>query len=436
MFLRSSFSRFSILLALMAPLPSTALAGEWSVPLAGNLFRSAPEPGGGAIGRQAGVTIGNADEVHSVYFRTDRAGTIRLGLKGRSTQGTAEIRATVNQNSLTATLQDAAEREYPLGEVKVSGEGVSGAGYVRVDLQKTSPEGTLRLSDLLVSCDDESMSLGYVKTNEGNMFYWGRRGPSVHLRYRVPTKNNLTYAYNEITVPEGQDAIGSYFMSNGFGEGYFGFQVNSESERRVLFSVWSPFHTDNPQDIPAEDRIVTLAKGDGVTAQDFGNEGSGGQSFLVYPWRSATTYRFLTEVKPDGAGNTEYTSWFGDKTQNEWRLIATFRRPKTDTHLTGFHSFLENFSPAYGHVPRSANYANQWVRDVEGQWHESTGSRFTADATARGRHRLDYAGGASGDHFFMRNCGFFADPVALDQDFERESSAGQKPEIDFDELPR
>ena len=30
-------------------------------------------------------------------------------------------------------------------------------------------------------------------------------------------------------------------MANGFGEGYFGIQVNGPNERRVLFSVWSPF---------------------------------------------------------------------------------------------------------------------------------------------------------------------------------------------------
>ncbi len=72
------------------------------------------------------------------------------------------------------------------------------------------------------------------------MFYWGRRGPSVHLTYTVPQDVDLEYAYSEIVVEEGDDPVGSYFMANGFREGYFGIQVNSSQERRVLFSVWSP----------------------------------------------------------------------------------------------------------------------------------------------------------------------------------------------------
>lgn len=176
--------------------------------------------------------------------------------------------------------------------------------------------------------------------------------PSVHLNYETPKDVSLQYAYSEITVPVGMDIEGSYFMANGFVEGYFGFQVNGPQERRVLFSVWSPYKTDNPKDIPEEQRIAKLASGPGVRVGEFGNEGSGGQSFLVYPWKAGVTYRFLTEVKPDPTSkeHTHYTAWFGDKSQDEWRLIASFRRPKTSTYLKGFHSFLENFNPQFGHL--------------------------------------------------------------------------------------
>jgi hypothetical protein len=83
----------------------------------------------------------------------------------------------------------------------------------------------------------------------------------------------------------------------------------------VLFSVWSPYRTDNPRDIPEDQRIVPLGSGPGVRVGEFGNEGAGGQSYLVYPWKSGATYRFLTQVKPDGQGNTVYTAWFGDKSK-------------------------------------------------------------------------------------------------------------------------
>ena len=74
-------------------------------------------------------------------------------------------------------------------------------------------------------------------------------------------------------MPAGGDVIGSYFMADGFAHGYFGMQVNSEKERRILFSVWSPYNTQNPDEIPQDQRIELLKKGDGVHTGKFGNEG-------------------------------------------------------------------------------------------------------------------------------------------------------------------
>ncbi|WP_372718123.1 DUF3472 domain-containing protein [Novipirellula sp.] len=425
-----------IILATLFAIPwiaASALADEWSVPLAGNTFHSSPAATSSVFQRNGTLRFTDANEVYSVYFYVNRPGNLKLGAAGRVTKGNATIEARVDETTFTATLRDDPARVYPLGEIKVDGP-----GYVEVQLKCTAREDSakIELGELRVSSSDQDLKLDFVKSNDGNMFYWGRRGPSVHLSYRLPKDAELTYAYSEITVPKDQDPIGSYFMANGFSEGYFGFQVNSETQRRVLFSVWSPFRTDNPKEIPESDRVLTTAKGEGVSAQDFGNEGSGGQSYLVYPWKAGSTYRFLTEVKPDGNGNTQYTSWFGDKDKDEWRLIASFRRPKTDKHLTGFHSFLENFAPDTGHIERSANYANQWVCDVEGRWHEITRAKFTGDNTARGRHRLDFAGGSEQQHFFLRNCGFFNANVKLDEIFERASTASQQPIIDFAGLPR
>jgi hypothetical protein len=258
----------------------------------------------------------------------------------------------------------------------------------------------------------------------------------VHLRYEVPRDRQLQYAYSEITVPQGQDPIGSYFMANGFAEGYFGIQVNGPEERRVLFSVWSPFRTDNPRDIPEDQRIALLGKGPDVQVGEFGNEGSGGQSFLVYPWKAGATYRFLTEIQPDGEDQTRYTAWFGDKAAGEWRLIASFRRPKTTTYLRGFHSFLESFNPSLGHIERGAKYGNVWVSDIDGQWFECTAARFSVDATGGGGHRLDFTGGAEGETFFLRNCGFFNETGTPGATFTRTSTAAQRPKVDFDALPR
>jgi hypothetical protein len=267
------------------------------------------------------------------------------------------------------------------------------------------------------------------------MFYWGRRGPSVHLRYEVPKDQQCEYAYSEITVPKGYDPIGSYFMANGFSQGYFGIQVNSDTERRVLFSVWSPYQTDNPKDIPPDQKIIALDHGPEVQLGEFGNEGSGGQSFLRYPWKAGVRYRFLTEIKPDGKGNTIYSAWFSEADAKQWRLVAKFQRPKTDTYLSGFHSFLENFDPSHGHLERRGYYSNQWVRGVNGTWFECTASRFSVDPTGGNHHRLDFSGGSVDDYFYLRNGGFFNEPVEIGARFSRDTTSQRMPTFDIQLLP-
>ncbi len=106
------------------------------------------------------------------------------------------------------------------------------------------------------------------------------------------------------------------------------------------------------------------------------------------------------------------------------------------THLRGFHSFLESFNPDYGHLERLAHHGNTWVRDTDGQWHECPTARFSVDATGGGGHRLDFAGGVKQPYFYLRNCGFFAETSTPGAMFERDSTVRQRPDIDFDALPR
>ena len=409
-----------------------AHAMRWVVPVAGNAYRTAPQQGSDGFRRNRTIGWGDAEGIFSVFVHVDRAAKLELGIAARTDQGPATLTTRVNGRTFQTKLEGAEYAQHTIGQVEVEG------GYLRIDFQGSKRTGKLfaEIRDVIVSSETPQVRLDYVKSNEGNMFYWGRRGPSVHLSYELPKQPAIKYAYSEITVPPGQDPQGSYFMANGFAEGYFGFQVNSAQERRVLFSVWSPFRTDNPREIPKDQRIRVLGHGPEVHVGQFGNEGSGGQSYLRYPWKAGKTYRFLTEVEPDGKGHTVYTAWFGEKAADEWLLIASFQRPKTDTHLRRFHSFLESFYPTYGYLGRQARYGNVWVRDVAGGWHECTKARFSVDATGGGRHRLDFVGGSQGQDFFLRNCGFFDQTGQPGSVFTRKSTADQRPEIDFDRLPR
>lgn len=406
---------------------------SWSIPAAGNSFPRDPGQGLPRADRNSILRWNDTDTVVSIYFHIDRPARIGLAVEAETSSGLIPMEVAVGRERVTMSIGGEG------GKVRSAGtHDLKGPGYVRVELRilESAGKATLELQGLVIRSDTEGLVVTRVATHEGNMFYWGRRGPSVHLSYVVPRDVLIEYAYSEITVAEGEDPTGSYFMANGFGEGYFGIQVNSPTERRVLFSVWSPFQTDDPRKIPDDQRVQLLAKGPGVRTGEFGNEGSGGQSYLVYPWSAGKTYRFLTQVVPDGEGSTIYTAWFGDTSENEWRLIASFRRPKTETYLRGFHSFLENFDPNTGDQMRRGQHGNVWIRSKSGAWHECLSARFSVDATGQGGHRLDFDGGAIGDRFYLRNCGFFDGTQKPGAVFERSSSSNTPPEFDLASLPR
>jgi hypothetical protein len=253
------------------------------------------------------------------------------------------------------------------------------------------------------------------------------------MGYTLP-RENVEWFYNEVVVPEEGDIPSSYYMACGFGEGYFGMQNNTPHPRRILFSVWSPFETDNPAEIPDSLRVQLVKKGENVKINDFGNEGSGGQSYMHYDWKAGERCRFLMGVKPDGNGCTVYTAYFYDNHQNKWVLVASWRRPKISTWYTNAHSFLENFNPVMGYINRKAYYGNQWARTADGRWLPVTKGRFTCDATGYHRQRLDYNGGVEGENFFLTMGGFFDEYMKSGTFFERVGNTTEAPEIDFSTL--
>jgi hypothetical protein len=398
-----------------------------------------PLGGNGYVGKGAKITDKGLIEwshiqaVPSIYFRASTPQLLNIALVMRVPEGESIIKIQSGAKSFQKKISNTQFDTISIGKIEVKT-----AGHVKIDIQGLKKTHThfAEITDLIISGDKVDQDLVYVK--KGSSFHFGRRGPSVHLRYDIPPsiKNDVKWFYNEIKVPAKNDVIGSYYMANGFGEGYFGMQVNSPTERRILFSVWSPFVTDDPKSIPDSMKIVLLKKGAGVKTGEFGNEGSGGQSYMVFPWKIEQSYAFLLGVKPDFKDKTtEYTAYFKDPELNKWFLIASFKRPQKATNLTNLYSFLENFATTTGNVTRMGYYQNQWIMDSTGTWHELTSAKFTADATARGNFRKDYAGGFIGNKFFMKNAGFFNQFTAMDQIFKREAMA-VKPEINFDELQK
>jgi len=403
-----------------------------TVPLGGNGWLS---KGAKAVINEKGLTNWVSDkDVITVYLRPETTGSLNISLKLLVPDGKSVITVTVGKKVFSKAVSNKDTAVVNFGTIKVYKP-----GYIALQLKGTSKTGNeyAQVTDIIANGTALNKGAAYVKDNKGNYFYWGHRGPSVHLNYDAPdeAKNKVEWFYNEVTVPVGEDVIGSYFMADGFTGGYFGMQVNSPTERHILFSIWSPFVTDDPKGIPDSLKIRLLKKGDAVHAGEFGSEGSGGQSYLNYPWVAGKTYTFLIHAQADSiAKTTIFTAYFKEKAESNWQLIASFKRPKSGFYLKGLYSFLENFEPDMGTVTRKVLFGNQWLRDTEGKWYAINNALFTGDATAKINYRKDYSGGVNGDQFYLRNCGFFDDFTILKTKLTRKQDT-QSPVIDFDRLP-
>lgn len=199
---------------------------------------------------------------------------------------------------------------------------------------------------------------------------------SVHLGYPAP--EGVAF-YNEMAVSKSAD--GTYFMACGWGKGYFGIQELASGKKLVIFSVWDPTTGDDPKKVDPEKRVKTLHKADAVRVGRFGGEGTGGQSFFDYDWKTGESYRFLVTAKPDGDARTAYAGHFFVPETKEWKHLVTFSTPTREL-LKGYYSFVEDFrrNKVSTTKARKAEFGNGWVKTAKGEWVGLDKARFTADA--------------------------------------------------------
>ncbi len=376
----------------------------------------------------------NQQTVLSFYCNLGKAGKFNLAIDATSgaSGSCSTLEFSVGSQSYQVDIQGGSDKKYEVGSFTVNHP-----GYVKIDIRGIKKTGSQfgNITNFILSGPAVEGENHFIPTDKLEDAYWYRRGPSVHMNYDLPAED-IEYFYNEAMIPEGQDINNTYFMLTGFGEGYMGIQSikddDGKNENKVLFSVWSPYDTDNPNDIPDELHVKVLKTGKNVTAQNFGNEGSGKQSFMTYPWEAGKTYRTLVRVQPDGKGNTIYTGYFGDD-QGNWYLLSQLQRPSTDTYYTRPHSFLECFAPETSYKTRSVKFKNQWVCDKNGKWHEITDATFTCDNTGISGVRTDLFGGVEENSFFLQNCGFFDETTPYKSKFHRQPE-GHAPHIDFNKL--
>jgi hypothetical protein len=255
-----------------------------------------------------------------------------------------------------------------------------------------------------------------------------RNTASVHLAYPGSGYTNINAFYCEVTATE--TPLWTYFEACGWHRGYFGMQVNSPTERRIIFSVWdSGKEPVSRAKVDDEDRVTLVSKGDGVYTGDFGNEGTGGHSHLVYDWKTGEKQRFIVTAKVVDDTHTIYSGYWFHPEQKKWMLISSWKAPKDGKYLHGLYSFVEDFNGENGFLKRKALYGNQWLRTTDGQWHEQTVATFSHDPTGKA-DRLDRFMGVEDGRFFLSTGGFVPGSTKFGERFTR-PVAGQPP-TDFD----
>ena len=418
--MRSRFCVPGIALILALVAPSASRSDDAPLPLTVPAFTAYSEPDSEAldIDRRGLTEWTNKGEKLVWYGKFKQPGKVKLCIMvGLAAKASAKYQLTVGGRMRTGQATGAGDRSpvaVDFGTVEVDA-----SGYQRIAVQA-------------LTTTDKSFGNVYSLVLSGpaaegahfNTIAPQRGAPSVHLSYPLPKEAQVTWFYNEVTAKT--DPTWSYYMACGWHRGYFGMQVNSPTERRVIFSVWdSGKEAVDRSKVGDDDKVKLLAKGDGVFADSFGNEGTGGHSHLIYPWKTGKTYRFLVAAQPDGTG-TIYSGYFYFPEKHAWGLIARFRAPKDGAYPHGLYSFDEDFNSANGQRKRLAEFGRQWVKTTDGKWTELTHAVFTHTGK---ESRTDYDAGAVGDRFYLTGGGYADGKVKYRDAVQRPSSG--KPPIDI-----
>jgi len=304
---------------------------------------------------------------------------------------------------------------------------IAETGYHSLTLRSLNTSGK-RAGDL------ETLVLDGVAIRDAHFNLKPRRNAaSVHLFYPHPLETKVSAFYCEMTGLE--DPLWTYYMACGWHRGYFGMQVNSPNERRVIFSVWdSGNEAVDRKKVDKKNRVTLVAKGKDVYSGSFGNEGTGGHSHLKFMWKTGKRQRFLVTAEPVDQTHTIFAGYYFRRDQQKWMLISSWKAPKEGAYLRGLYSFSENFVGRNGHVLRKARYGNQWIRDAKGNWIELTTAKFSHDSTGKA-DRLDRFMGVEEGEFFLSHGGFMSSFTAYGESFTRAASKQSPASMKLPPLP-
>lgn len=382
-----------------------------------------PHPNRVSVSEQSGLTRWSDPALQVSWFgEITTAGTVVCALFLRlPVNVVSKLRLTVAGQSREGTARGAATEPISVsfGSFDVP------PGYHRFVLESLNPAGK-PCGDLDALILDGPAAVGAHFNLKPR-----RNSASVHLSYPVPADAKIGAFYCEATGIEDPEA--TFYMACGWHRGYFGMQVISQTERRIIFSVWdSGSEAVDRSKVADENRTKLLAKGADVHAGDFGNEGTGGHSHLKFLWKTGEKQRFIVTAQPTDETHTIYSGYYFHPEKKHWMLISSWKATRDGSWLRGLYSFSENFNGSTGHLRRKALFGNQWLRTASGVWMEQTTAKFSHDSTGKS-DRLDRFMGVEAGQFFLSHGGFVPGFVNYGEPFIRPTTG--KPPTDFAEPP-
>jgi hypothetical protein len=396
------------------------------IPLGGNVFPSPKRYSGVVLGHMGITNWRNHGVAFTAYVYVDQPGSLEVALEVVSSSEEAVMEMEIHGNSRQVVIGRAGSNLYPVGAWEIESK-----GYIPIIIRKgQTPESNIPLVSGL-RLDGTSINEHTVFVPTGVNFGFARRGTSIYLGYPYTGNKEIEWMYCEAVVPQDNDPTGCFNTVIKWAHGYIGLQVLQGDERWVLFSVWSPDKNDNPKMVVDKLKVKEMKKGTNVIVQPFGNEGNGLQSIFRYKWKPGETYRFLVRGVPSGHDHTDFSAYFFEPGENEWKFISCLKRPAESSYLRDFSSFIENFYADYGDIARECLFQNQWVRTFDGHWVELVDA--IVDPTLEYKYRLDFDGGIKGRGFYLKTAGFFKGETLPRTTFSRVSS-NRPPEIDFSKL--
>jgi len=193
------------------------------------------------------------------------------------------------------------------------------------------------------------------------------RTASVHLEFSSPI-SKPAWLFQRVIPIASEDA--TYFATNGHSYGYGGIQQVNDSYGQFIFSLWDQGGCDQDIGECDEDNLAkTIACGDGVTCESFGNEGTGRKSeFQVdnFPIINEEYY-FVTQAAYLGNRRMEYTGYF--YFEGNWKLLSRIQVSTNQSEewwLKGLYTFVEQWDEVDTTKDRAALFGPAFMASEDG----------------------------------------------------------------------